>query len=230
MVNKKLLERLRKLGYPLFETEETHDANATLAEVVKSKDFRLWEGFPVVLANSAEKGLFDYDLVRSYLQDSTDKGYLRSLLLMSLALYRALNIKFSWADRFYKNLSSKDKKQFNDFLKKLKEGQDFKVLGHDMPRDAGCVMSGQRLKQAFNNYFNQVRSELGELLSTKEELGLEYALSRVFSPKQKELFLKKLKGERLTKTEKEYFSRVVKKKVLALANPELHRLAERLLN
>jgi hypothetical protein len=63
----------------------------------------------------------------------------------------------------------------------------------------------------------------------KEEFGLEYSLSQVFSPKQKELFLKKLKGEVLTKTEKEYFSRAVKKKVQALANADLHRLARKLL-
>jgi hypothetical protein len=56
---------------------------------------------------------------------------------------------------------------------------------------------------------------------------LKHLLS--FSPKQKELFQKKLKGELLTKTEKEYFSRTVKKKVAALANPELHRLAQKLM-
>jgi hypothetical protein len=60
-------------------------------------------------------------------------------------------------------------------------------------------------------------------------MGLEYAMSQVFSPKQKELFLKKLKGNILTKTEKEYFSRAVKKKVLALANADLHRLSRKLL-
>ena len=90
-------------------------------------------------------------------------------------------------------------------------------------------MSSQRLKVAFDNYFNQERSKLNDLLSVKEELGLEYALSQVFSPKQKELFLKKLRHEKLTKTEKEYFSRVVKKKALALANSELHRLSQKLL-
>jgi hypothetical protein len=33
----------------------------------------------------------------------------------------------------------------------------------------------------------------------------------------------------MTKVEKEYYSRKVKKKVAALANPELHRLAQRLM-
>ena len=62
-----------------------------------------------------------------------------------------------------------------------------------------------------------------------DELSVEYALSQVFSPKQKELFFQKLKGEKFTKTEREYYSRAVKKKVLALANDELHGLARKVL-
>jgi len=38
-----------------------------------------------------------------------------------------------------------------------------------------------------------------------------------------------LEGLPLTKTEKEYYSRTVKKKVVALANDELHSLAKKLL-
>jgi hypothetical protein len=44
-----------------------------------------------------------------------------------------------------------------------------------------------------------------------------------------QLFRKKLDGLPLSKTEKEYFSRTVKKKVVALANVELHRLAQKLM-
>jgi hypothetical protein len=214
-----LLKRLSALGFPLFGVEGDQNANLTLADVVKSRDLRLWEGFPVVLANSAEKGLFNYDKVNLYLKKPFDRSYLTSLVIMSLALYKASNLKFSWADKFYKTFSKDRKKEFGEFLEKLKNNHDLRV--------AGSVMSSQRLKSTFNNYFSQVQSKLSELLSAKEEFGLEYSLSQVFSPKQKELFLKKLKREKLTKTEKEYFSRVVKKKVLALANPELHRLAQR---
>lgn len=221
MKNKNLLKRLSKLGFSLFETEEAQDANATLAQVVKSKDLRLWEGFPVVLTNSAEKGLFDYEMVKSYLKTSFEKSALTSLMLMSLALYKFLNLKFSWADKLYKSLPVKEKKQLNNLLKKLKKNEEFEV--------AGRVMSSQRLKSTFNNYFSQARTRLNDLLSMKEEASLEYSLSQVFSPKQKELFLKKLKREKLTKTEREYFSRVVKKKLLALSNTELHRLSQRLL-
>jgi hypothetical protein len=216
-----LLKRLSALGFPLFETEEEPNANLTLADMVKSRDLRLWEGFPVVLANSAEKRLFNYDKVNWYLKKTFDKSYLASLMAMSLALYKVMNLKFFWANKFYKSLSKDKKKEFNSFVKKLRNNENLQV--------AGRVMSSDRLKSTFNNYFAQAQSKLSKLLSEKAEFGLEYSLSQVFSPKQKELFLKKLKREKLTKTEKEYFSRVVKKKVLALANPELHRLAQRLL-
>ena len=221
MKNKNLLKRLSKLGYPLFESEEAFDANATLADVVKSRDLRLWEGFPVLLANSAEKGLLDYDKVEWYLKRPFDKPYLTSLMVMSLALYKALHLKFAWAAEFYKSLSKDDKKEFNVLCQKLNKDLDFEV--------GGRVMSAQRLKNSFNNYFREAQTRFNNLLSMKEESRLEYSLSQVFSPKQKELFLKKLGREKLTKTEKEYFSRAVKKKALALANPELHRLARRLL-
>jgi hypothetical protein len=221
MKEKNLLRKLSALGFPLFETEEAQDVNQTLTEVVKSKELRLWEGFPVVLAKSAEMGLFNYEMAKRYLKKPVDKTCLDSLMILSLALYKSLNLKFSWADKFYKSLSVEEKKKFNDLLRKLKKDENFKITHYQM--------SSQRLKSTFNNYFNQTESRLGNLLSVKEELSLEYALSQIFSPKQKELFLKKLKRERLTKTETEYYSRVVKKKVLALANLELHRLARRLI-
>jgi len=221
MKNDNLLKRVSTLGFPLFGVEDDQNANLTLADMVRSRDLRLWEGFPVVLANSAEKGLFNYDKVNEYLKKPFDKSYLTSLMVMSLGVYRFFNLKFSWADGFYKSLSGDRKKEFTGFLEKFKNDDDLSVAGREM--------SAHRLKSVFNNYFSQSKAKLNELLSAKDELNLEYSLSQVFSPKQKELFYKKLKREKLTKTEKEYFSRVVKKKVFALANPELHHLAQRLL-
>ncbi|MCK4252609.1 hypothetical protein KAX97_14265, partial [candidate division WOR-3 bacterium] len=70
--NDNLSKRLSMLGFPLLEVEESQDANSTLVDVVKSKDLRLWEGFPVILANSMEKGLFNYDMAKRYLKNSFD--------------------------------------------------------------------------------------------------------------------------------------------------------------
>ncbi|MCX5667280.1 MAG: hypothetical protein NTY34_03085 [Candidatus Omnitrophica bacterium] len=221
MKDNSLLKRLRSLGFSLFETGETEDVNLTLADVVKSKDLRLWEGFPVVLATSAENGHFDYTKTVDCLKRESDKLILASLTAMSLALYKALNLKFLWADTLARSLNVDRRKELEAYFNLLKKGQDLKV--------AGRSMSSERLKSVFNSYFKKADQNLNDYLCAKEELGLEYALSQVFPPKQKELFLKKLKGEALTKTEKEYFSRTVKKKVHALANADLHRLSRRLL-
>ena len=221
MKNDDLLKRVSALGFPLFSLDEGQDVNLTLADMVKSRDLRMWEGFPVVLANSAEKGLFNYGLVTLHFGSSLNKSYADSLMVMSLAVYRFFNLTFTWAGEFYKSLSNKRKEDVSGLLEKLKKNSNFAVCGRKM--------SAERLKSVFNNYLHQSRVKLNQLLVVKDDLSLEYALSQVFSPKQKELFLKKLKREKLTKTEKEYFSRSVKKKVLALANPELHLLSQRLL-
>lgn len=221
MKNETLLKRVGELGFPLLKVEKGQNANLTLADMVKSRDLRFWEGFPVVLANSAEKGLFDFEQVNRYLKTSSDRTYFVSLVALSLALYRFFDLKFSWADGLYERLPEGKKNEVEGFVKKLKEDGELAFVDR--------TLSSRRLKSDFNNYFSQAQNQLSELLFAREGLGLEYALSQLFSPKQKELLLKKLKREKLNKTEKEYFSRVVNKKVVAVANSELQRLAQRLL-
>lgn len=216
--NRKIYQDINKLGYPLLEIEETLDANKILAEVVETKDIRLWEGFPLLLANSYKRGLFSYDNVYSYLKIFKDKSNFKTLILLSFSLYRFLDLELV----SIKKLSSEDKKKIDIFLKGFKKNSEFII--EDMRLDS------KRIRKIFENYFKKQVSNMGGLLSKQEELSLEYAMSQVFSPKQKEIFLKKLKGEKLSKTEREYFSRAIKKKILALANSELHRLAQRLLN
>ncbi len=214
MKNESLLKKVSALGYSLFEKEEGSDVNLTLAEVVKSRDLRLWEGFPLMLANAAKADSFDYKKAKAHLKKQAQKRCLDDLLALSLALYGALGLKFSWAGRL-----PKDDKFYGLFLEKLKKGKETKVCG--------VMLSLERLKNTFNNYFKEEERGLSEFAAMKEDFSVEYALSQVFSPKQKELFFKKLKGEKLSKTEREYYSRAVKKKVMALANPELHRLAQK---
>lgn len=217
-----LLKRLAALGFPLLEVEKDEEANSTLAGLVESHDLRLWEGFPVVLANSVGKGLFDYNKVEECFKSPHDKVNLVLLIALSLALYKTMGLKFTWSDKLYALFDNEDtKRQYEKYLAAFKNNQDLVVQSN--------VMSSQRVRVVFDNYFRQTQAHLDDLLSVKEVMGVEYSLSQVFSPKQKELFLKKLRNEKLTKTEKEYFSRVVKKRVLALANPELHRLAQKLL-
>ena len=218
MNDKDFYKKLSVFGLPLFAVEEAGDVNSVLAQMVKSNDLRLWEGFAVVLADANQKDAFDYSAVSNSLRSSENKSNFRLLLLASLALYHSLGLKFSWVSKL-KGLVQGEK-DFKLFLAKLKKSEEFNL--------GGRKMSPERLKTVFTGYFQGQEEQLQNLSRSKDEFGLEYALSQLFSPKQKELFLKKFRGEVFTKTEKEYYSRSVKKKVLALANGDLHKMAQQL--
>ena len=219
--NQDLVKKVRQLGYPLFETEEHEDANEILAEVVKSEDPRLWQGFPVMLANSEERNMFDYNRLLYLLKTSHERGIFHHLLLVSFALYKIQNLKSAWISDLYRIFGLTDKKDLGKLFGQFAANEYIQI---------GSVrLSSEKTRRVFQDYFAPARPRMGNILSIREEFGLEYSLSQIFSPGQKDLVLKKLRREKFSKTENEYFSRVVKKKLLALADPELHRLARRLI-
>ncbi|OGQ95894.1 MAG: hypothetical protein A2521_02855 [Deltaproteobacteria bacterium RIFOXYD12_FULL_57_12] len=222
MTENKLLENLNRLGFPLLEVTTDFDANKTLAEVVQSRDARLWEGFPVLLVNAVQDYSVDYDGVLHELTEGPDHANFHALVLLSLAMYQYHHLSFHWANQLKKRLTDQD-------MRRLREMRN--ALVHEQPMELGqALFDPARLKRMFNRYFEQNTAKARQLKEKHGELSLEYALSQVFSPKQKELFKKKLEGQPFNKTEKEYYSRTVRKKVSALANPELHRLAQKLLD
>jgi len=218
----KFLDNLARLGYPLFSPEESLDVNQTLAEAVKSDLVRVWEGFPVLLVNAVTYPGFNYKKVVELLKTSDRKEKFNELVLVSLGLYKFLRVHYSGVKKVEKELPEKNLKTVSQYRNYFAYNEEFKV--HK------TVLSAERMVNAFNNYSVKHFADLKKETEKYEDLSVEYALSQVFSPKQKELFLKKVKGEPFTKTEREYFSRTVKKKVLALANPEVERLAKLVLN
>jgi len=214
--------QLSALGVDFLGAGRPLDAGKALAEAAGKKELRYWEVFPVLLANAGELGTLDHARARKEARSNGTEKAFDSLVCLSLGLFKTLGYKFGWAGALLKSLSSKNQEQAAVFEEAFKKGTDIRV--------AGKLVSSERVQVAFQRYFSSATSSLNGLLAKKEEFGLEYALSQVFSPKQKELFLRKLKGEKLSKTDNEYFSRTVRKTALALANPELHRLARELLN
>jgi len=221
MVNKELMENVSRLGFPLMEAEQDFNANATLAQVVKSGDTRLWEGFPVLVANAAQAHSWNYDRVMGYLDHQQEKETFQRLLLMSLAVYDYFHLSYSWTNALNKKMAGPYAGLLSRWKKAMADDKALEVQNKSF--QAG------RVKEVFLNYFEKNAQKAKEQRQKSQELSLEYALSQVFSPKQKELFKKKLSGEPFTKTEREYYSRAVKKKVAALANPDVHRLAQKLL-
>jgi len=220
MANQELLEKVAKLGLPMFEPETKLDTNETLADVVKSNDQRLWEGFPVLLARATEDNQFSLDEVERIL-NRVEVGQLRRLVLLSLAVYNVQNVTLPWVRKYMSSLTL-------DESKLVKHWRN--LLVHNRPVEWNDrSFSPERLSNTFDLYFEQSAEKSRRRKEKYEEYSLEQALSLLFSPKQKELFKKKLEGLPFTKTENEYYSRTVRKKVVALANTELHDLAKKLL-
>lgn len=225
MEDNDLLKRVAKLGFDLFEAERGENADKTLADVVRSKNLRLWEGFPVMLLKAQVLGAFPYEEVKKDLRELPEAKWFDELVVMSMVVYQTMGVEFAAAEGLKKKVSVSDEK-YRILEKNFAEEAEFKV--------GEWMMSSQRVKNTFQNYYKKLGSEnrdFKNLLESKyqelkNEFDLEFALAQVLSPKQRELFLKRLKGEKMTKTEREYFYRVVKKKVAALANGELHRLAQ----
>jgi RNA-splicing ligase RtcB len=155
----------------------------------------------------------------AYLEKPQEVNLLHKLVMMSLALYEYLEIELSFTDKLLKT-EFFNHEVFHEYLSQFKEGGDLEGINGTMSTD--------RVVNSFKNYFKRAEIDLKEVVELQDEFELEYAMSQIFSKKQKEIFLKKLKGEKLTKTEREYYSRSIKKKVLALANPDLHKLASKL--
>jgi hypothetical protein len=221
MTNDKFLKSLSRLGFPMFEPNEELEVNETLAEVVKSDDTRLWEGFPVLLANAGESYQFVPDQVEQQLPTEELKERYHRLILLSTAVYAYYHLSFAWLAKLKKTFSDDDK----NYVKAWRN-----ALAHNQaPHWLDDKFDPERVRGVFELYYEQKIEQDRKRKDRYEEFSLEYALSQIFSPKQKELFKKKLNGDPLTKTEREYYSRTVRKKVVALANSELHSLARKLL-
>jgi hypothetical protein len=224
MKRKDLVFNLGRLGYSLVtpDVPEVGEEQVVelLAELVDSKDLRLVEGFPVVLANCAQRGMnLEFTaLLAKYKPRSRKRQNLEKLLLLSSDLLTQEGLDKPEGLEEVKK-SFKDK--YGDLLT-----NEVVTLG------AKTSLSTERLRNTFRRYSSTLKTSRatrkGEKDKQRRSFQLNYFLSTLFSPKQKELVLKKLNGEPLNKTEKEYFSRTVKKKLEALNNSEVRKVAKAL--
>lgn len=217
MRREELILALRDLGYPLVSPARRKVAEdrvlQVLGELAVSNDSRLIEGFPVVLATCAGRGL-KLD-IRAFLDKqaprSRKRRNLEKLLLLASALLR------------------QEKLERPEGLEEIAEsvGRKYEDLhSEDVVRlEDDVLLSKERLRTALRRYL--AHQEEGEKEKARQHQSFlrELHLSTLFSPKQKELISKKLRGQPLTKTEQEYYSRVVRKKLEALADSEVRKIA-----
>lgn len=220
-----LVDALGRFGYPLLQPEAQVDPNELLAALSENGDPQLLEGFPVVLANclAVQGSSLDLDKAEALLEGAEAKERFWQLVGLSRDLFDLYKLDFS-------NLEALSK----HWLRLPADSRVRNRLVDEQPLKLGDrEIHPDRLKRAFLNFLvqSEARRERAGAEKTQQTEGLrrEYYMSLLFSPRQKDLVYKRLRGDPMTKTEREYFSRVIKKKLTALADPDLHHLAQKAL-
>jgi hypothetical protein len=216
-----LIVSLGNLGYPILSKDKDKTNKSEIIDVldalVNLDEPRLIEGFPVILAHCAYSGLIlDLKaLLLKFQKDSKKRRNLEKLLLLSAEMLNLEHLPLpSGLENIAKSLKTKYKKL---------------ISSESVDLENGISLSTERLRKTLKRYASKRETQKSAkekaAVRQKKSFQLHLHLSTLFSPKQKELVLKKYTGEPLNKTEQEYYSRVVKKKIGALANGELRKIA-----
>ena len=175
--------------------------------------------FPAVLAICARRGLsLNYQTLFSrYWETSPKRQNLEKLLLASAMIFNLQGLK---PPKNLVEIAASLKPKYGSLLPRGK----FQLSN-------GLHITLQDLQHSLKAYTAdqlkfRVRPDKTPPTSSNT---LDGYLDRIFSAKQKELVFKKQDGRRFTKTEREYFSRIVRKKLEAIANEEVVELARQLI-
>ncbi len=185
-----------------------------------AQDPALVSRFPAVLALCARRGieLSSQHLLGRYWESSPKRQNLEKLLFTSAELFRREGIPAP------RNLA-----QIAESLRVRHAGLS---LAAEVRLTSGPVIALADMRavlQQFAGHVGQTHGEPEKPAAVEARRSgsahLSNLLDLLFSAKQKELVFKKLKGQHLTKTEREYYSRVVKKKLAAIVDSEMQELA-----
>ena len=213
MKNKELMEKLNAYGYSLLMPDDREETANVLNEISASREQRILEGFPVVLLNMIKKEKFscqDYNKLNKLSKEL----FIVSLICFEMNSEKTLSQKF----KNECNINSLKMKVYGDLMKKRR---NLKVGGE--------TISSERVLNTFQKYNSESEKNEGfKKIELKENLNFNKSLNKLFPPKQKEIIFKRLDGDVLTQTEKEYYSRVVKKRIEAILNEDLQRFLKQL--
>jgi hypothetical protein len=191
-----------------------------LDALASAEDVEVVARFPAVLAICARRGLVlnSQALFSRYWETSPKRQNLEKLLLVSAAIFK---IKGLNPPGSLNQIAASLKHKYADLL----SAGEFQL-------SSGMYVSIQALENTLDIYMaGGLHSRADRDSKVRKTPGsLDVSLDRLFSPKQKELVLKKRDGRAFTKTEREYYSRIVRKKLEAIASEELGDLAKRLTN
>ena len=175
--------------------------------------------FPAVLAICARRGLAlnSQALFSHYWETSPKRQNLEKLLLVCATIFKVQRLK---PPGNLDKIAASLKPKYGDLLAtgefQLSNGMFVSI--QDLENSLIGYLSGHIPPQANRGQTEFSRSET-----------LDVYLDRLFSPKQKELIFKKRDGIAFTKTEREYYSRIVRKKLEAIASEEVGEIAKTLM-
>jgi len=189
-----------------------------LDALASSDDIEVVARFPAVLAICARRGLAlnSQALFSRYWETSPKRQNLEKLLLISAAIFDRQGLR---APKNLDKIAASLKPKYGDLL----PGGEFQL-------SSGMCITINDLQETLEFYTNsQSKSPVSHAKKSRlKPDSLDTYLERLFSPKQKELVFKKRDGMPFTKTEREYYSRIVRKKLEAIASEKLVELARNL--
>jgi hypothetical protein len=213
------LKALKVLDGLLKNSEQkkiTYDQMMIILDALAgSDDPALVARFPIVIAICAQKG-FELDsqtLFSRHWEMSPKRQNLEKLLLVSGRLFRLE--KLEAPKNFEKIIDSLKTKYQNLFSSKF------------LRLSSGRLVSIKDLHNSLKSYADGLNTVKEAPVQSRPfpSAQLYIYLNRLFSPKQKDLVVKKLHGKPFTKTEREYYSRVVRKKLEAIADDGIRNIA-----
>ncbi|MGD9413066.1 MAG: hypothetical protein PVJ54_14465 [Desulfobacterales bacterium] len=202
-------------------------ATIILDALASSNDPALVVRFPVVLCICARNGvsLNSHALFSKYWESSPKKKNLEKLLLISGELFDLEGIEAPPnLKKIVRSLKAKYGSLQSERLLSLSSGMTISIKDiQNTLRDYTVKIKNAAQESAGGTSDGELKTEM---LQRSPELNA--CLDRLFSPRQKDLVFKKLNSQSFTKTEREYYSRIVRKKLKAIANAQVGYIANRL--
>ena len=190
-----------------------------LDALASADDVEVVARFPAILAICARRGLSlnSQSLFSRYWETSPKRQNLEKLLLVSASIFKSQKLK--------------PPGNLDQIAASLKPKYGGLLSAGEFQLSSGMIISIRDLENSLTSYLSghiQPQVKRGPTDPSRSET-LEIYLDRLFSPKQKELVLKKRDGIAFTKTEREYYSRIIRKKLEAIASEEVGGIAKNLL-
>ncbi len=221
---------LRELGVPLMLPHRRFRLSELLRALPETKDTRLLETLPVVLVTLDKQratgtragGTYDREGMAALFSGPEGNHYAQ-WVAFSLEVVKA-------TPAFRTQAATLESLVENDLQESERRVAQrvFQTKDRELPV-FGTRLSAERMQTALLDYGavqrEMERGSLQDRLSLRAQYDLDKSLAELFTVRQRELLRKRLDGEAFTRSEKVYFYRTVLKRLKALANQDLHRLA-----